>query len=305
MKKTMKKRAFVSAIAMLIVSAIVLTSSTFAWFSMAKKVEVESMQLNVTSPDGVQISCNPDAFTTSLTREDILGTSNRRFQAYTGAQNHIPDILSPSSSRLFCQNYSFPQFFAGSVDDNGKLNVSAVTDAGGGYVVFDVFIKVAAAMTLYIKSSDVTSTDVPDIRKAARIAVVPCGVGTLTGSELGSSPLTQWKPKAQNGSVMYALDSVNHIEGVDGTKDNNQYFFSAASGITPIAGTTITNDTTRTSAASASCQYYPSTGNPQVSVAVGVNRFRVYMWIEGNDIDCTNDVAGATVDFKLAFSMDA
>ena len=52
MKNTLKKRTFISAIAMLVVSAIVLTSSTFAWFSMAKRVEVETMQLIVIKKDG-------------------------------------------------------------------------------------------------------------------------------------------------------------------------------------------------------------------------------------------------------------
>ena len=61
MKKTIKKRAFVSAIAMLIVSAIVLTSSTFAWFSMSKQATVDSMDLTVSSPEGIQISANASA----------------------------------------------------------------------------------------------------------------------------------------------------------------------------------------------------------------------------------------------------
>ena len=72
MKNTIKKRAFVSAIAMLIVSAIVLTSSTFAWFSMSKEAEVQSMDLTVSSPEGIQISANASAWTASLTVDQIF-----------------------------------------------------------------------------------------------------------------------------------------------------------------------------------------------------------------------------------------
>ena len=100
MKKTFKKRAFISAIAMLIVSAIVLTSATYAWFSMAKRVEVESMELNVTSPEGIQISANTSAFTTKLTADEISGTTTTRFSAYEGNINNIPGTLKPSSSVL-------------------------------------------------------------------------------------------------------------------------------------------------------------------------------------------------------------
>ena len=98
MKKTLRRRTFISAIAMLIVSAIVLTSSTFAWFSMAKRVEVAEMELNITSPDGVQLSGNTSAFTTMLTMADLKGETTARWAAYEGNQNNFPELLSPSSS---------------------------------------------------------------------------------------------------------------------------------------------------------------------------------------------------------------
>ena len=43
MKKTMRKSALLSSVAMLIVSAIVLTSATYAWFSSSKVVAVEEL----------------------------------------------------------------------------------------------------------------------------------------------------------------------------------------------------------------------------------------------------------------------
>ena len=116
MKKTFKKRAFISAIAMLIVSAIVLTSATYAWFSMAKRVEVESMELNVTSPEGIQISANTTAFTTKLTVDNIKGTDEtaggKRFNAYEGHINNIPTTVKPSSSTFTTSN-ALPACFDG------------------------------------------------------------------------------------------------------------------------------------------------------------------------------------------------
>ena len=35
----------------------------------------------------------------------------------------------------------------------------------------------------------------------------------------------------------------------------------------------------------------------------GINRVRVYLWMEGNDVDCENSVAGATIDFNLVFTI--
>ena len=37
---------------------------------------------------------------------------------------------------------------------------------------------------------------------------------------------------------------------------------------------------------------------------VGVTKIRVYMWIEGQDIDCENTASGGKVTFNLGFSLD-
>lgn len=56
MKKTMKKSALLSSVAMLIVSAIVLTSATYAWFSASDKVDVKEISATVESSTGLLIS---------------------------------------------------------------------------------------------------------------------------------------------------------------------------------------------------------------------------------------------------------
>ena len=38
---------------------------------------------------------------------------------------------------------------------------------------------------------------------------------------------------------------------------------------------------------------------------VGVTKIRVYMWIEGQDIDCENTASGGQVKFNLGFTLNA
>ena len=49
-------------------------------------------------------------------------------------------------------------------------------------------------------------------------------------------------------------------------------------------------------------------GNTQnfafTQLPVGVTKIRVYMWIEGQDIDCENTASGGKVSFNLGFSLD-
>ena len=37
----------------------------------------------------------------------------------------------------------------------------------------------------------------------------------------------------------------------------------------------------------------------------GATKYRVYMWIEGQDIDCENNASGTDLEFNLSFSLDS
>lgn len=300
MKKTFKKRAFISAIAMLIVSAIVLTSATYAWFSMAKRVEVESMELNVTSPEGIQISANTSAFTTKLTVDDIKGESSTRFTAYEGNINNIPETVKPSSS-AFATSGFLPKFFDGSINDQGKMDVYARDDVGSGFVAFDLFIKVKAATTVKFGSSTVTCEANPELPTAMRIALVRCG--TVAEKADAATIKSVLPGNAPGLKVIYELDASSHTaaatalgaSGVMETKGIQSAGLNIATNnpfTNTINGAAI-NATIATAASAA-----------KIDVNAGITRVRVYMWMEGNDVDCANDVAGATINFNLVLEID-
>lgn len=311
MKKTMKKRAFISAIAMLIVSAIVLTSSTFAWFSMAKRVEVETMQLNITSPEGIQISANTNAFTTKLTMGDFKReiaegqTKLTRFAADTDNTNHFPEVLSPSSTNFGVAAGELPKFFAGSIDDSGKANAVLATDATGGYVVFDLFVKLGSACSVYWGESTLTCTDNADVPTAMRIAMVNCGSGD---KETAKTVTSNIKPNGTNRSIcMYEVDAYNHTDasGIeDGTTYETLGVINPYSGVTP-SGTNknIVTGTSRVNGYACTRADETSKSNVYFNGAEGINRIRVYIYMEGNDVDCANDVAGSTLDVNLVLTI--
>ena len=301
MKKTFKKRAFISAIAMLIVSAIVLTSSTFAWFTMSKKATVEQMNLTVTSPEGIQISANTNAWTTAITLSDLKGESGTRFAADVDNTNHFPDELKPSSSHMTVSANTFPTFFEGSMSDAGKLTTTKVTDADGGYVVFDVFLKVATAQTVYWKNSDITIPDGDNevALRSMRMAIVDCGSD--------ADPTTAKTLAKMNGttnySSMYEPASTLHLdESKNGTYIDTKYVNVAA------ADQTVGSDTLQTNGVytcKAKVQATDTTKDTmQFPLEAGINRIRVYVWMEGNDVDCLSDAAGGTINVDLQFTID-
>ena len=39
------------------------------------------------------------------------------------------------------------------------------------------------------------------------------------------------------------------------------------------------------------------------SLQEGITKIRVYMWIEGQDVDCENNASGSDITFKLEFKV--
>lgn len=307
MKNTLKKRTFISAIAMLVVSAIVLTSSTFAWFSMAKRVEVETMQLNITSPDGVQLSGNANAFTTMLTLADLKGETTARWAAYEGNQNNFPELLKPVSS---CMNFvsSLPRFFEGSINDAKKISASLVkNEKGSGFVAFDIFVQVGQDQQVYWNETSITCKDNPDVVSAMRVALINCG--TVAAKADAATILSRLPVNHENHrAVMYEPNANIHTEASGYTKgetvpekyvaiDVNDRDPGGRAGniivdeyyLSPTTATVARDDNKATTAF--------------FDAKEGINRIRVYLWMEGNDVDCANDVAGATIDFNLVLTI--
>lgn len=302
MKKTFKKRAFISAIAMLIVSAIVLTSATYAWFSMAKKVEVESMELNVTSPEGIQISANTSAFTTKLTVDDINGTSSTRFKAYEGHINNIPETIKPSSTILE-NSGSKINWFDGSINDSGMMQISRINnEVGSGLTAFDLFVKVKDAQTVKFGSTTVTCADNPEVVTAMRVALI--SYGTVEEKADASA--------IQNGQIVgrttYELDASNHTSTVNEALAAGKTIpefkgIRYASSVRPDSN--FSNIVTNTSNVYNVVGTVAKTASAAtIKVGAGITHLRVYMWMEGNDVDCANDVAGSTINFNLVLEID-
>lgn len=310
MKNTLKKRTFISAIAMLIVSAIVLTSSTFAWFSMAKRVEVETMELNITSPDGVQLSGNANAFTTSLTLADLKGETTARWAAYEGNQNNFPELLSPVSSgmRVLAGKVLF---YSGSINDSKKLRIEQVAnDVGSGYVAFDVFVQVGQDMPVYWNETTITCDDNPDVISAMRMGIVNCGTvapKAEAAAILAAIPSNSYNRQAAIYQPQEDLHTVASGYN-DGDTVPDVYLRGAITALDPDAtegkGSNITTNPTYTEASIATKVNDANKATEgYFNAKTGINRIRVYLWMEGNDVDCANDVAGATLGFNLVFTI--
>ncbi|MBR3755266.1 MAG: hypothetical protein IKK49_09275 [Clostridia bacterium] len=264
----MKKRSLVAALAMLMVSAIVLTSSTYAWFATGTTAKVSNISAKVANTQGnIQISANGTDYSTSLDYSDFDGI----------AGNFRPGNFSPVSF-----NPDAKSFIAGSIkqDDTtgsptlGKFvfTPTAVSDGSSYYVMLNVYLKSDVDCNVVI-TPNMTGSTYDFIYSALYDSTGNYKIFNKTSSR-GYTPV------------------VSAIAGVD---TNGNAIMDAND--TLADGTT--NDYTGLAASAVSC----SAEGLTVALTKGVPAtITLYVWAEGNDLACSGAVPEAACGVVLDFA---
>ncbi len=263
----MKKRSLVAALAMLMVSAIVLTSSTYAWFATGDTAKVGGLSATVSNTSGsISISTTADGtYSTSIAYE--------KFKGITG--NYTPDQLSPNSFYVDTAAGAV-RMTGGAIDQNdaGDLVFTAQdnTDTLAGYIKITVWIKSDIETT--VKVTPVVTSGPAFVYTSAYAAadnyVVNAKADALAAGTRSYFPLTS----AANGVDVNA-NSIMDTNDVD----ENGAVYSAL-------GT---------------AQSATADGSITVSVSNTPTAVSVYLWAEGNDAACygTFDAAACTADINI------
>lgn len=256
MKKTMRKSALLSSVAMLLVSCIVLTSATYAWFSAAKKVYVDTLTAGVQKASGLQISANGTDYKTTITTSELSAVPN--------ALSVIPTTgtIKPVST------VDTTAFVTGEFDDKEQVTfatVDASTDKA--YYRAHVWLKAAEDMTVTLRDTN------------------------LQGAALSKTALKYAVVVGDNDPIFVAADGVTDawtgIQTAGGPYGRNSTTGAADVGT---SGTSISD----VKASLAEIEF-----DLEQDVAVEVD---VYLWLEGQDPQCTEAMANDALTIKLAFS---
>lgn len=316
-KKNQKNRAFFAAIAMLVLSAIVITTASFAWFTLGRSAMASNLDLKVTKQgEGIQISANATSFTEEITFNELKGEDNSAYAAAEGF-NYFPAFISPTSTSM-ALNGALPAFFTGGIDNAtrtmesfastssdgvdiyGKEDVEVPSGAKeAGFYAFDVFVKYTGGAETQIKVGNTTievkndesdgTQALEETAKAMRIGFVNCGTVTE-----GATPTA-----ATSGSeaVVFATN--------EEARDTNPITSTGVSG--EIADGSYKVPTSASGTLSIADAYDCPTatvGNDQtLTIKSGVNQIRVYVWMEGQDANCTDKLMSQFISANLVFSL--
>lgn len=264
----MKKRSLVAAIAMLMVSAIVLTSSTYAWFATGTTAKVSNISATVANTAGnIQISANGTDYSTALDYSDFSGISG----------NFMPTSFSPVSF-----NPDAKSFIAGSIEQDatvgsateGKFvfDPTTVSDGSSYYVMINIYIKSDVNCNVKI-TPNMTGTTYDFIYAALYDAEGNYNIYNKTSSRGYTPVVSAIKGVDVNGNaIMDANDTL-----ADGTTTTYNGLGSA-----PVSATADALTIALTA------------GNPKTVT--------LYVWAEGNDQACAGAVPEAACGVVLDFA---
>lgn len=333
--KKKKRKIFLSLIMILFVG-VILTASTYTWFTSNKQVTVDSLDVNVSTSTGLQISTNAIDWKTIITRDDIVGAST---SGYTTAVNQVPSgQTNPvSTAGELDGSTGHLNMFRGTLADQGEgmLKLTAVKSTEkngteGDFIAFDLFFNTSEAQDIYLTSgsnviggsADGAGTDT-SIQNAARVAFVPQGNNPEASNSSASQGLTAtdttdmkiWEPNAD----IHTANGVNNAQsnygksGLSASEGNatvEYYGIKAAIGGEKAQDVDSTDPTyfTKIDAATQGLFSTPKSGIPTsayqqiLHLERGVTKVRIYMWVEGQDVDCEDYASGGDLTFNLQFS---
>ncbi len=334
-KSNKKSQRLTLAILLLLVTGIMLGTATYAWFTANKTVSVNDIQVNVAAQNGIQISVDGTSWKSIVQTSDILGATAK----YAGAVNQVPsstNSLSPVSTAGVIDSNGRMEMFLGDVKSDastGNYILTATKEeevAGatqGAFIAFDLFFKVDDNTPIYFTpNTRVITSDENDtgIKNATRMAFVILG-NTNAGDTLqniqalnaGESAVKYIYEPNYDVHTAAAVNHANDTYGITTTTTGGSLLpYSGVKAAIPesakvpekVAGTT-THATAYTAYFSPVTVDYSSkagfsTNFAGFTLTKGITKVRVYMWIEGQDVDCENSASGGNATFGLQITTE-
>lgn len=328
-KNQNKKKKVRSLILLLFLTIIMLSTSTYAWFTANKTVTISTIDVNVASSSGIQISADALTWGGTVTNADITG--------FTQTTNQFPTTgLQPVSTDGTLNDGKMNMYFgtieAKSTGTGYDLTAVQETDTqgtGGHYVAFDVYLKLDTKEDVYLTTTSkiqATSAETDSgIQNAARVAFIvydtvavgaeATAIASTAVSATYASPII-WEP---NANIHTTSGEANRTTNVllytvtNDTENNSMPNYVKTYGVNTAIPTAVTlsnalagNGVTQVTEMNPAIKSQgPGLANYHLifgQLPAGITKVRIYYWVEGQDVDCENGASGGNVKLDLQFS---
>ena len=333
-KQKQKERRLLLILFLLIATGIFLGTASYAWFTANEKVTISPIDVNVSTSSGIQISTDATNWKSVITNTDITGAIGN----YAAAVNQLPETLEPVSTAGVVDENGRMEMFLGKVisdESTGNFILSATkseetnssgSTSTGKFVVFDIFLKNEQNETLYMtpNSNVVFKNSDTGIKNAARIAFVTLGHTTTSDTIANvqalntgtSSTVKMWEPNydVHTGDGVANAISPYGITTLNVGANNAWVPYSGVKAAIPASANIKREQATQTLNSTYFTDVNPDiktkegytdsqTLTTEGGLVAGITKMRIYMWVEGQDVDCENNASGGQITFNLQFSI--
>lgn len=324
-RRKRKKYRLLILLLLLFGTGIMLATSTYAWFTANKTVSIGTLEVRIEAKNGIQISADGTNWKSIVQKTDLTSAST----TYGAAKNQLPDVLEAvSTGGVVNTDGQLPMYY-GNIGTNAEgnyiLTATKETDANGTtgkYIAFDLFFKVDKQTDIWITpNSGVKTTDATDtgIKNASRIAFVVLGnttagaaVSDIQALNNGTSSSTYiWEPN-YNIHTPAGIANARDVYGVTTTADDAILPYSGVisaindsdnillGNATQAKDATKFKDVTIAYKTKANFTHYI----PAFKLSNGITKVRIYMWVEGQDVDCENNASNGNINFDLQITTE-
>lgn len=299
----MKKRRFrlLSLFLMLLLSVLSLTGVTYAWFTQGEKASVNQFQMDVESVTGLQLSLDAVHWYNDIT--------NFSYNGELTPVSTIGEVDSTSKAVKF-----FKGTFANNKLSNIQAAVESTTSSTKGYFALTMYFKNTGSSRINVTLSDgdefnttVLCSEYTD--DSAAYSSLATRIGFLKRGEVfdGSTSAIITALANNTGTcTIFEPNAFAHIQealsaGAATSNAKANYYGVKATGVGPYdlsnVATLTDNFASVTTITDPTQAMFTINGNSIACVTI-------YIWLEGQDCDCTNYVSGKDLYVNLKFNRE-
>ena len=321
MREKRRKKRIRHLLILLFLTSLYLSTAAYSWFSTNRTVYISELSIKVQAQGGIEISTNAVDWSTRINQEDIINAK----ATYANSVNQLPMTMEPVSTGKIVSNGKLQMYHGYTESVGNDYILLAQKDEEkegkeGKFMAFDVFLKADNETRLYLSNASgafyqgLTS----GIENSVRFAFLNEGTSGDKTNSIMAQNLNHatadttyiWEPNydshsangIKNASQVYGLN-INNLDGkqivYDGlisniSKSNNVLVGDANVAKYPNLFKRVNVDLLTKKEFSENIEMF--TLNP------GITKIRIYIWIEGQDVDCENKSAIGDIEFKFQFT---
>lgn len=318
-----KRLKILSLMITLLLSTSLMLYVTYAWFSTNSSVDVNNIHIQARVSEKILVSTDAIKWKGAITLNDIMNAD------YIGTRkNQIPVNFQAYSSGAILEN-GYMKMYSGFVsmetnptsENYKKLVLTSLKEEEqdgytGGFLTFDLYFKSDSVRPIYLGKKSVANYvgSESGIASALRIAFIREGslidesqISAIQGLKTSDNKnVTIWEPNCNQHNVN-GIKNALETYGITINEDSSQLsYYGIKNEITTPIPLNSQDDNYFSLMTSSVCtpnNYMETQINKYLfTIDQGITKVRVYVWVEGQDVDCENSSSGTDFEFNINFT---